>query len=120
MNRAVESDRGRLSIGRDAKLTLQHACPNNTRLYADDSWEWHRFALDFKSDVFSATLLLDTWLSPLLSFRDELILLNQNLSGMASLSTVEGHIKLEGRIDKRGTYCGKASCGTWGRSLLTF
>lgn len=67
-----------------------------------DGLGWHRFALTFENRAISANLMLDTWLTSFLSFRDELLALNRDVKGKATLSTTEGDLRLEGEVDKLG------------------
>ncbi len=67
-----------------------------------DGLGWHRFALTFENRAIRANLMLDTWLTSFLYFRDGLLALDRDVKGKATLSTTEGDLRLEGEVDKLG------------------
>ena len=95
-------DRARLSIGRPAQLVLTHDCPAGASIDGSPPAQWHHFKVAFSNGEYTADFSFDTWISGLVSFHDQLVSLNRDLTGSANWDTVEHEMDLRGEIDKLG------------------
>jgi hypothetical protein len=96
-----DDSRAELRVGRHTPLVLTHDCHGYVeRGHGDPAW--HRFHVTFAGFGFKADFFLETWLMPLIAFRDGLARLSRDLAGGAKLETLEHELKLQGHIDKLG------------------
>jgi hypothetical protein len=90
-------------LGEDTKIEITILKRNFPEL--EDFWDsnWLSAALEIKIPGFHVTFPFELRTDEIESFLDDLLKMNKTLKGKAILSSLEGFIHFEGRVNRTGT-----------------